>query len=699
MGIINRLSAHVANCIAAGEVVERPASVVKELLENCIDAGATVISVEIRGGGIDEIIVADDGCGMSPDDARACFLRHATSKISSEEDLEGIATLGFRGEALAAISAVSRIELTTRPRDQELGTRLYLEAGEIQENEECACAAGTVFHISNLFFNTPARMKFLRSVKAEGMHVASVVTKLALSHPEVRITFVRDGKEVIATSGDGDLQAAVYSVCGRDFAGTLEQITGSPSSNVHVWGFVTRPECARSSRNMQYMFLNGRSIQSRTVMAALEEAYRGFSTTGKFPGCVLHLALDPMLVDANVHPAKLEVKFADEHAIFEAVYYAVRAALQKATARPEFHLKNESPFLDEAPEKTSEKPETTAAAGTEHEKASDEQTTAPLGKIGSFSEQSERVEYPVISRHQKPHNTMDAMTIWEHLREGSRTPPPIPLRPTEEPALFERVPVLRREEPQKKAVIVDADIPEEESVPSKLPEPAKSAGEPVQEAIPEEIIPESAQESGTDTDLIPETPETAVREPQFRVLGELFGAYIVAECENEAIIIDKHAAHERIRFEQLLREQELGSAPAVQTLLTPVVLSLEPAEAAAVAENEELLRSYGVTAENFGGHDLVIRELPEDVDPDHAAALVTELAHALRHTSHAQLREAILHRMACHSAIRGGEYTTMAEMEALTRIVLTTPTLKHCPHGRPVAMIMSKQDFIRNFER
>ena len=614
--------------------MERPASVVKELLENSIDAGASSVTVEIRGGGIDEIVVADDGCGMAPDDARDCFLRHATSKIASEEDLDGIATLGFRGEALAAISAVSRIELTTRPREQELGTRLYLEAGEVLEKDECACAAGTVIRIRNLFYNTPARMKFLR----------------------------KDGKEALSTAGDGDLESAVYSICGREFAAGLEEVTGSPNANVHVWGYVTRPECARATRNMQYIFLNGRSIQSRTVMAALEEAYRGHSTTGKFPGCVLHLALDPELVDANVHPAKLEVKFADEHAIFEAVYYAVRAALEKKTARPEFHLKEETVPVREVQANT---------------KTFEPRVSAPVQQRAAWMEQTQQKPAPGM---------MAPAEIWAHLREDSAKTAAV---------LTQNIPVLRPFAVSEPEAEPDEEIIVPPIVPSAALQVCTSTAEVVRTPVSEEEIPVQTVEAEP---AVQEEPEIQPC-PDFKVLGELFGAYIVAETAGEALIIDKHAAHERIRYEQLLREQEQGSAPAVQTLLTPVVLTLEPAEAAAVAENEELLRSYGVDAENFGGHDLVIRELPADVSPAQAAALVTELARALRQTNRAQLREVILHRLACHSAIRAGEYTTMAEMEALVRIVLTTPSLRHCPHGRPVAMTMSKQDFIRNFER
>jgi len=564
---------------------------------------------------------------------------------------------------------VSRIELTTRPREQELGTRLYLEAGEVLEKDECACAAGTVIRIRNLFYNTPARMKFLRKVATEGMYVTGVVTKLALSHPEVRFTFCKDGKEALSTAGDGDLESAVYSICGREFAAGLEEVTGSPNANVHVWGYVTRPECARATRNMQYIFLNGRSIQSRTVMAALEEAYRGHSTTGKFPGCVLHLALDPELVDANVHPAKLEVKFANEHAIFEAVYYAVRAALEKKTARPEFHLKEETLPVREVQANT---------------KTFEPRVSAPVQQRAAWMEQTQQKPAPGM---------MAPAEIWAHLREDSAKTAAV---------LTQNVPVLRPVAVSEPEAEPDEEIIVPPIVPSAALQVCTSTAEVVRTPVSEEEMPVqtvASEPEGIQTEpAVQEEPEIQPC-PDFKVLGELFGAYIVAETAGEALIIDKHAAHERIRYEQLLREQEQGSAPAVQTLLTPVVLTLEPAEAAAVAENEELLRSYGVDAENFGGHDLVVRELPADVSPAQAAALVTELARALRQTNRAQLREVILHRLACHSAIRAGEYTTMAEMEALVRIVLTTPSLRHCPHGRPVAMTMSKQDFIRNFER
>ena len=661
MGKVHQLSQHVANCIAAGEVVENPASVAKELCENAVDAGASEITVSMRGGGIAELVISDDGCGMSREDAQLCFARHATSKIRSEEDLGGITTLGFRGEALAAISAVSRVTLETCERGAECGTRVVREYGETLAVEDAVIAPGTTFAVRELFRNTPARMKFLRSDSAEGAAVASVVGRLALSHPEVRFTMLRDTKRAFETSGSGDLFQAITDFCGKEFARGLLRLDAAGEGELsvpRVWGYVTSPAAHRATRGMQYFFLNGRAVQSKAVAAALDDAYHGLIPGGRFPGCVLHLALAPELCDINVHPTKLTVKFTRERDVYLAVRRAVRDLLERTQTRPVFDLASPAPET-EPPASKPEKEPVPPAPGT------------PLSSPMPSAPEAAAEERPVQTR-------IFAPPVWVPPSSGAGFAPVMTFVPDAETA---------------------AGVPPASSMP-----PASTAHElPLAEEAPPPPDDRDAPPASSVTpapEMPPDAPETATvpeKVPEFRVVGMLFDTYIVAETADEAVFIDFHAAHERLRYDRLLREYRAGGV-ASQTLLSSVILAVSREEYEAVCAHADELSRMGVDAESFGEDGIAVRALPAGTVPDDAAALLAELAREWRRGAPSPVEDR-LHLIACHGAKRAGDSLTPPERETLARRVLSDPTLKSCPHGRPVAVTMSRRDFIRNFGR
>ena len=655
MGIVHQLSQHVANCIAAGEVVENPASVVKELCENSIDAGATEIAVSMRSGGIAELIVSDNGRGMSAEDAELCFARHATSKLSSEEDLGSIGTLGFRGEALAAISAVSRVTLETCEPGAECGTRVVREFGETLETGIAVRAPGTTFEIRDLFRNTPARMKFLRSDAAEGAAVASAVGRLALSHPEIRFTMTRETKLAFETSGSGDLYQAICDFCGREFARGLLRIDAADSPDVsvpRVWGYVTAPQAARATRAMQYVYLNGRLIQSKAVTAALDDACHGFITTGRFPGCVLHIALDPALCDINVHPGKLTVKFTRESEVYTAVRHAVRGVLEAERDRPAFTMTGTKPqavpeTIPDAEPGDTRQPAPPTAPG-------ERRTETPAQPAGAF-------------------------------RQPPKTGP-----------VFTGAPLSEARQTAMSLTVSAASVrlnPSVSEAPAPVPQPDEAA-EPrpaLREREPDMPPPHD------DAEAPPETAAAAAA-ADFRVLGILFDTYLVVEHGDEAVFIDFHATHERIRFDRLVREYESGGIVS-QTLLASVILPVEPEEYASILANVKQLSHCGVEAEAFGDREIAVRALPAGTDPEQTGALLAALTHELSQPGTASPQEALLHLIACHGAKRAGDSLTEAERRALAARVLADPALRTCPHGRPVALVMHKRDFIRNFGR
>ena len=632
---IIQLDRHVADLIAAGEVVERPASAVKELVENSIDAGAKNITIELQNGGMTFLRITDDGCGMDPVDARTAFLRHATSKIRKKEDLACIGTLGFRGEALAAISSVSKIDLLTRAQGAETGVRLHLEAGQVLSEEPAGCPCGTTILVRELFYNTPARMKFMKSDAAESSAVFAAIQQQALAHPEISFRFLKDGQEQLHTDGQGDRMAAIYAIYGRELANNMLPVDGS-WEKLRVRGFVTKPTATRGNRAWQSFFVNNRYIKSRLLSAAVEEAYRNQIMVGRFPACVLEIDMPVQAVDVNVHPAKTEVKFLSEREVFDAVHYAVLSTLSRAAGRPEW----------KAPEK--------------------KQEPAPRPQA-----QPKAVQPPKPGFYQ----TMQAS---EYRRQAAQQPAVKPAQPVlaspvqlprSEPAPVQQTFVLPKQEAKSEV----KPEPKIEVRPEPKPEPVKTP-EPQQQTLP-----------------VPEEP--------FRIIGEALHTYIIVEQGEAVLFLDKHAAHERIRFEALKKEDHPIMA---QLLLAPVSAELSREEAAAVLENKARLERCGFETEDFGGGDILIRQIPSDVDVEDAKALLQELAGDLlagKTLDPDSLRDNLLHTIACKSAIKAGWLTSDEELRRLVQEVLSRDDIKYCPHGRPVCVTLTKRQLEKQFKR
>ena len=638
MSKIIQLSPHIANLIAAGEVVERPASVAKELLENAVDAGATQVTVEIRDGGMTFLRVTDNGCGMTPEDARTAFLRHATSKLRTAEDLAAIATMGFRGEALAAIASVSRIDLMTKTADSLSGTSLTLEAGTILEETEAGCPDGTTIVVRDLFFNTPARMKFMKTDTVEGSKVAGAVQLQALAHPEVAFRFIRDGKEVLSTPGTGELEAAVYCIYGRD-GGKMIKLDSS-WEQYRVTGYVSLPTQARPSRNLQTFFVNNRPVKSRLLIAALEEAYRNQLMVGKFPACVLHLTLPANAVDANVHPAKTEVKFLNEKAVFDCIHYGVLGALNKTPDRPEVRFK--------APP-AAEKPAPAAAKSAAQPKQDNFFRTMSAQEYKQFSS--------AVQSAPQPKQDAAAATA----------------------AAIAKASVLKQE----------IRLPQTQTKPlDEMPVTPVFYPPAVTEAPAPQPVPEPEQQ----TLPIPE-------DPQWRMVGELYRTYIIVEQGEDAFLIDKHAAHERILFDKLKLNQEAISS---QMLLTPVPCRLGPDAAAVLVENKKLLEQLGFEIDEFGDNTVLLRQIPMDLLPEDAAeaaeAIAADLMNGRREKADT-VRDEILHTVACKAAIKAGWHTDEKELLALAKQVMARDDLKYCPHGRPICISLSKKQLEKQFKR
>ena len=626
---IIQLSPHIANLIAAGEVVERPASVVKELLENAVDAGASQVTLEIRDGGMTFLRVTDNGCGMSAEDVKTAFLRHATSKLKTAEDLAAIVTMGFRGEALAAVASVSRIDVMTKTPGAISGTSLSLEAGVITEESEAGCPDGTTIIVRDLFFNTPARMKFMKSDTVEGSKVAAAIQMQALAHPEVAFRFLRDGKEVLSTPGTGSLEAAVYCVYGRE-SGRLVPLE-SKWENYTLSGFVSKPTDARPSRALQTFFVNGRPVKSRIMIAALEEAYRNQIMTGKFPACVLHLTLPASAVDVNVHPAKTEVKFLNEKAVFDCIHYGVLGALNKAPDRPQVQF---------------QKPVAPAPAPA---------TAKPAPKQENFF------------------RTMSAQEYKNFATAVKDAPKPSPLAAAAVAAAVEQTAIP----PVLETVQIPRPAPVPTPVPVSTPAPA-----PLPTPKPEQIVMEAMPQD------IP-----------WRFVGELYNSYILVEQGEEAYLIDKHAAHERILFEKLKANQEAISA---QTLLAPVTHRSSPDEIAILLDNQTLLEELGFEIQEFGENTLLIRQIPMDLDSSQAVDALQTLAANLingRKERTDSVRDELLHTVACKAAIKAGWKSSEEELLVLAKQVLSREDLKHCPHGRPICVSLSKKQLEKQFKR
>ena len=664
---IVQLSRHVADLIAAGEVVERPASVVKELVENAIDAGATRVTVEIQNGGMTLIRILDNGCGMAPEDARTAFLRHATSKIRNKDDLAAISTLGFRGEALAAISAVSRIDLLTKAADTP-GVSLHLEAGQITQESPAGCPEGTTILVRDLFYNTPARMKFMKSDQAEASAVFLAVQQQALAHPEIAFRFLKDGQEQLSTAGSGDRMAAIYTVFGREIANNMIEVKGS-WEQFTVRGFVTKPTCTRGNRSYQYFFVNSRFIKSRMLSAALEEAYKNQLMVGRFPVCVLEIDLPVQAVDVNVHPAKTEVKFLSERGAFDAVHYAVLSALNKAPGRPAVQLPKSR--QDQIAGSVSSNIPASKKDFFQTKTAEEFRRTASAAEENPFEKPVRPAAKPVSVFVDEP----------SFLSAALSSPVQVPERTVKAP---EAAPVVPKVEPIAPAPM-EAPVPltpvlEEEHFP--LGRKAASA--------PTKLTPAPEPES-QQVLSIPEVP--------FRVIGETMDTYILVEQGESLLLIDKHAAHERVLFEKLKSEEH----PVMpQLLLQPVPVQLTKPEAQAVLENLPLLQSLGFDVSEFADLQLVLRQIPSDLTEEDACATLEAFAEDLltgKRPSQADLRDNLLHTMACKAAIKAGWHTQPREREALVREVLSRDDIKYCPHGRPVCIELTKKELEKQFKR
>ena len=650
MPAIRQLEPHVADLIAAGEVVERPASVVKELMENAIDAGANAVTVEIAHGGMSFIRVTDDGCGIPADQVQTAFLRHATSKISNQFDLEAIGTLGFRGEALAAIAAVSRVELLTRPAQAELGAALTLEGGKVLGQEEAGCPLGTTLVVRDLFFNTPARQKFLKKDAAEGAAVFAVVQRAALSHPELSVKFIRDGRQELLTPGDGQLKSAVYAVMGRDIALGLLPVAGS-GPNMSVSGFTSMPVCCRGSRSYQHFFVNGRYVKSRTMMAAVEEAYKNQKMVGRFPSCVIHLTVRPNEVDVNVHPAKTEVKFQSEQQVFSTVYHGVLSALGGDQSRPQAVLR-------EAREDT----------------VTPNQTVLPL-RSGPA-----QLLTPPPAVEKEPGRS-PAGAAMPRLRRVT----PLPQEPGFAPGQSQPHHAPTGEENGAVACFAPAAVTARaQPGPSPAP-PADTRPDPPYPAPPA---------SG------PQEPKVSAPalEECWQVRGELFRTYVMVEQGDKVVLIDKHAAHERVNFDRLKAEDY---QPMVQRLLAPVSFTPAPEGRAILLERLPLLAQFGFEVEEFGADALAVRAAPDYLDAGEIEPALVELARRIRRTGAAdpaQARDELLHTMACKAAIKGGQRNGPQELEAVAQMVLSGQ-VRYCPHGRPVAIELTRAQLEKQFKR
>lgn len=638
---INVLPKHLAELIAAGEVVERPASVVKELLENSIDAGADKITVEIKNGGISYIRITDNGCGISREDIRNAFVSHATSKISTADDLNSIFTLGFRGEALASVSAVANVEVMTKTCDEEIGTRYIIECGEEVLLDDAGCPDGTTIAVRDLFCKTPARMKFLKKDVTEANAVAAVIDRIALSHPEVSVRFIREGKQVLITSGKGDLLTCIREIFGKEFSSDLIPAEYS-DKGIKVSGFVSKPSASRPNRNMQFFFLNNRLIKTGTGSAALSEGYKNSIMVGKFPSCILNIEISPSLVDVNVHPAKTEVRFSDERPVFNAIYCACKNALS----------------VGDTPKK------------------------AVINKTEFYKEPEKPAEQIRISVPSAP--TKD---FWQH------------------------VPVKTEEQPKNNPVKINFIEPEINQTGSKITEDNNAviirASSPVEETKNEDTLSDI---------LLNNPPKTVISEPrvivkeenvnncefyeeEFSLIGEAFKTYILCEYRKKMIIIDKHAAHERIIYEKLKKE---NGERTPQILLLPVTVALSKDEYSALLENISLLNDAGFDAEDFGNGCVIVRECPMELSADDIEDVISEIAGRFvdnKQDVSFEKMDWIFHSVACRSAIKAGNFTSRYEMERFAKQVLSMPDIRYCPHGRPVLIEMTQRELEKNFGR
>ena len=711
MAVIHVLDKHTAELIAAGEVVERPASVVKELLENSIDAGATQVTVSIESGGVKLIEISDNGTGIEAEYISTAFIRHATSKIETPDDLTNIHTLGFRGEALASIASVARVELTTRTEVDEFATVYRIEGGEEVSREPGARAVGTTIRVKDLFYNTPARMKFLKKDSSEGTFVSDTVTHVALSHPEVSVKFIREGKLQYVTPGDGQLRGAVYAVLGREFSRDLIELKNQEGV-YRITGLITPPKSCRASRSMQHFYINGRYVRNRTMMAGMEMAFKGTMMQGKFPGGILLLEMPADLVDVNVHPAKIEARFARENDVFDVVYHAVKLALaQPGTGERLF----------------------TFEADKEEEKAENSKKDTDI--IKNDVKNNNFTGLSAIIRGQADPGVLPQQH-WEPAKPAAAPQQPAPSAAMQIPTApsvprwkgsaqnedmldpfvtlhSPKLETTKAPEPFRAAASETQLDVEPEFGETKLHSPRDhmAAWNPAQEAPKEE--PESAPCAETEPDA-PEAAEqeTVLAEPEqmnfdptadqpepLRYVGEVFRTYILAERGDELCLIDKHAAHERQLYEKLAANY--GNVPS-QMLLEPAAIDLAAEEKQALLDNIPLLENAGLEIADFGGNTVVLRAVPADVEPQNAESLLVEIANKLLKGGHDALNEHtewVLHSISCRAAIKAGDKSSPQELLALAEKILSGEVPPFCPHGRPCVLKLTRKELEKQFGR
>lgn len=640
---INVLPKEVYSLIAAGEVVERPMSIVKEMIENSIDAGAKHITVEIKNGGTTYIRITDDGCGIAGEDVKKVFISHATSKISTGSDLDSIATLGFRGEAMASIAAVAKVELLTKAENEETGVRYEIAGGEELDFSDAGCPQGTTVVVRDIFFNVPARMKFLKKDVTEGNSVQGIVERIAISNPDISFRFIREGRQAMITAGNGDLKSTIYSVYGSELSETLVPVEYF-YSGMRLTGYVSRPHQSRKSRAMQFFFINGRLVDSRLAKAALEQAYKNLIMVGRFPACVLNIEMDTKLVDVNVHPAKIEVRFVNEKPIFDLIYYGVKTAVEQQDTVKEGKL-------------------------------SDNSISSVYGN--QIKTNSSKIDF--FKKEEKPNQ----------LKFSSASPKTWSLASPKAQ--------LRRETSEEENIKKDI---KEESVFDK-PIEAKEKAEvkteqieiPVQNNAFSEITQPVTEEIGSSV-IVDEKDDA----PVFRVVGEAFRTYIIVEIENDLYYIDKHAAHERMNFEKLKAESNISS----QLLLMPVAVKLSAEEYSVITDNIPLLSKCGFEVEDFGNLSVIVRETPSMLDGSDIKDLILEIAEKLlQHKTDIEpdKMDWIFHSTACRSAVKGGDYTSEKERELFVEKLLSMPDIRYCPHGRPVMIKISRYELEKQFGR
>ena len=702
MGVINVLDKHIAELIAAGEVVERPSSVIKELVENSIDAGAKNITVEIKNGGTTFMRVADDGCGIYRDDIKKAFLRHATSKVKTANDLDMISTLGFRGEALASISAVSRLQVITKNENEEIGSCYEIEGGDEISLEEAGCPTGTTFVIRDLFYNIPARSKFLKKDVAEGNAVSALMDKIVLSHPEVAFTFIRDGKQVLRTFGDGKLLSAIYSVFGKDFAKGLIPVDYTLDS-VTVKGYISKPINSRPNRNMQNFFINGRFVKTRTGMAALEEAYKGSIMVGKFPSAVLQLTVPYEIIDVNVHPAKIEVRFIKERPVFDAIYHAVKTALQQGDERKQVHFKENTAFNE------IKKVNPFNNAQAVFAKAENTPAEKPIKPI-------ERIEPVLKNSEPKPYNPFDELDLKDE-KPKSVSIDKLKMSDSSNPFdIYSKQAIKRNSELENKKaefskqklekaeqLILKATQQEESLTKQEITVDdltAESTETPIEtEVSKEEVKPlkETSENKTDNNDVLTELPK---EQTKLRFLGEAFNTYIIVEKnDNEVLIIDKHAAHERIIYEKL--KADSGSAN-VQYLLTPITVTLDKIDYDAAVSNLDMFAKCSFDVEDFGNGTLLVRSAPQYLAATEIADCITEMSGYIasgKKDIYTEKMDWFYHNVSCRSAIKAGNKSTVQELMDIAWTLEKNPQIKYCPHGRPICIVMTKYEIEKQFGR